>query len=214
MQGIAAFLFFIGFTGFIVGAALLLGRRQARRTSENLAELARALGLRCAERPPLLGVFPLPPTVDGERGGRAVRFFTFTTGSGKSRQTWQACGVSCENPHGLTFQLGTQNALSRLGILLGMQDVQVGDAAFDERFVVKTNAPEFLRAALLPEVRTALLQCWGSHAAGAHVKLAGNEVVYAENGSFADTAVVGRMKAVVEPLLALAALPEVYSGER
>lgn len=214
MQGIAAFLFFIGFTGFIVGAALLLGRRQARRTSENLAELARALGLRCAERPPLLGVFPLPPTVDGERGGRAVRFFTFTTGSGKSRQTWQACGVSCENPHGLTFQLGTQNALSRLGILLGMQDVQVGDAVFDERFVVKTNASDFLRAALLPEVRTALLQCWGSHAAGAHVKLAGNEVVYAENGSFADTAVVGRMKAVVEPLLALAALPEVYSGER
>ena len=70
MQGIAAFLFFIGFTGFIVGAALLLGRRQARRTSENLAELARALGLRCAERPPLLGVFPLPPTVEGERGGR------------------------------------------------------------------------------------------------------------------------------------------------
>lgn len=214
MQGIAAFLFFIGFTGFIVGAALLLGRRQARRTSENLAELARALGLRCAERPPLLGVFPLPPTVDGERGGRAVRFFTFTTGSGKSRQTWQACGVSCENPHGLTFQLGTQNALSRLGILLGMQDVQVGDAAFDERFVVKTNAPDFLRAALLPEVRTALLQCWGARATGSHVKLAGNEVVYAENGSFADTAVVGRMKAVVEPLLALAALPEVYSGER
>ena len=214
MQGIAAFLFFIGFTGFIVGAALLLGRRQARRTSENLAELARALGLRCAERPPLLGVFPLPPTVDGERGGRAVRFFTFTTGSGKSRQTWQACGVSCENPHGLTFQLGTQNALSRLGILLGMQDVQVGDAAFDERFVVKTNAPDFLRAALLPEVRDSLLQCWGARATGSHVKLAGNEVVYAENGSFADTAVVDRMKAVVEPLLALAALPEVYRVER
>ena len=214
MQGIAAFLFFIGFTGFIVGAALLLGRRQARRTSENLTELARALGLRCVQRPPVLGVFPAMPTVDGERGGRAVRFFTFTTGSGKSRQTWQACGVRCENPQGLTFQLGTQNALSQLGVLLGMQDVQVGDAAFDQRFVVKTNDPDFLRAALLPEVRTALLQCWGARATGSHVKLAGNEVVYAENGSFADTAVVDRMKAVVEPLLALAALPEVYSGER
>ena len=210
MQGIAAFLFFIGFTVFIVGAALLLGRRQARRASENLTELARALGLRCAQRPPVLGFLPALPTVDGERGGRAVRFFTYTTGSGKSRQTWQACGVRCENPQGLTFQLGTQNALSRLGTLLGMQDVQVGDAAFDQRFVVKTSDPEFLRAALLPEVRTSLLECWGSRATGAHVKLAGNEVVYAENGGFAEVAVIERMKAVVEPLLALAALPEVY----
>jgi hypothetical protein len=210
MQGIAAFLFFIGFTVFIVGAALLLGRRQARRASENLTELARALGLRCVQRPAVLGVFPAMPTVDGMRGGRAVSFFTFTTGSGKNRQTWQACGVRCENPQGLTFQLGTQNALSRLGVMLGMQDVQVGDAAFDERFVVKTNAPDFLRAALLPEVRAELLRCWASRATGAHVKLAGIDVVYAENGSFADTAVVERMKAIVEPLLALAALPEVY----
>ena len=210
MQGIAAFLFFIGFTVFIVVAALLLGRRQARRAGENLTALARALGLRCTQKPPVLGVFAALPTVEGERGGRVVRFFTFTTGSGKSRQTWQACGVRCENPQGLTFQLGTQNALSRLGVLLGMQDVEVGDAAFDQRFVVKTNAPDFLRAALLPEVRAALLECWGSRAAGAHVKLAGNEVVYAENGSFSDAAVVARMKAVIEPLLALAALPEVY----
>jgi hypothetical protein len=210
MQSVAPFVLFVGFTGFIIVAAILLGRRQARLAGENLEKLAAELGLRCTRKPPVLGVFPAMPTVDGERGGRAVRFFTFTTGSGKSRQTWQACGVRCENPQGFTFQLGTQNALSRLGTILGMQDVQVGDAAFDERFVVKTNDADFLRAALLPEVRAALLRCWASRATGAHVKLDGGEVVYAESGSFADTAVVARMKAVIEPLLALAALPEVY----
>jgi len=201
---------FVGAFVLMLGVAVLLGRRQAKRARENLAALARDLGLQLDEKPPVLGVFAQTPTLSGDHGGRALRFFTYSTGSGKNRQTWQACGVRCENPQGLTFQLGTQNALSRLGILLGMQDVQVGDAAFDARFVVKTSDADFLRAALLPEVRAALLRCWASRATGAHVKLAGNEVVYAENGSFADTAVVARMKAVVEPLLALAALPEVY----
>lgn len=210
MQNLTPVLLFVGFTVLIVVVSTVLGRRQMLRAKANLAALAADLGLELGELPPVLGVFPRLPTVRGQYGGRTLRFFSFTTGSGKSRQVWQALGLSCANPHGLTLQLGSQNFLSAIGTMLGMQDVQVGDAAFDQRFVVKTSDPDYLRAALLPELRAELLQRWSQRCMGANVKLSGGEIVYAELGSFAETAVAERMKALLPPLSALATLPEVY----
>ena len=211
MQGLFVIAVFVGFLGLMLGAAAVLSRWQANRARANLMALARDLDLQVHESPSLLGgLFPQVPTASGQYAGRALRFYRFTTGSGKQRQTWQALGLACANPHELTFRLEGQNMLTAIGVLLGMQDVQVGDPAFDRRFVVKTNAPDFLRAALLPEIRAALLQGWPSRAGGPHVKLEGGEVVYAELGSLADAAMPARMKAMLEPLRELAALPEVY----
>jgi hypothetical protein len=213
MDNIVAPAFFVGVLVLVLGGSVFLSRWQAKRARENLAALARDLGLQLEEKPPSLGLFPQVPTVCGERGGRALRFYTFTTGSGKQRQVWQAMGLACANPRGLSFQFGAQNVLTAFGVMLGMQDVQVGDPVFDERFVVKTNAPDFLRAALLPEIRTALLQNWAARGVGANVKLDGGELHYAELGSFAEAGVTARMRAMLEPLCALATLPEVYHGE-
>jgi hypothetical protein len=210
MHDITPLVFFVSVLVLVLVGAPLLSRWQAKRAKENLATLARDLGLQLHEKPPALGLFPQVPTASGSHRGRTVRLHTFATGSGKQRQAWQALSVSCENPHGLTFQLGTQNFLSALGALLGQQDVQVGDPVFDQRFVVRTNAVDFLRAALLPEIRAALLQHWSARTAGANVKLEGGELTYAELGSFTETAVVDRMRVMLEPLLTLAALPEVY----
>ncbi len=210
MHSIIPLVFFVSVVVVVIGGSLLLSRWQAKRARGNLAALARDLGLQLEEKPPALGVFPQLPTVSGSHGGRALRLYTFTTGSGKQRQAWQALGIACENPHGLTFQFGTQNVLTALGVLLGMQDVRIGEPVFDERFVVKTNAADFLRAALLPEIRAVLLQRWPARGPGANVKLAGGELVYAELGSFTEVAAVERMKAMLEPLLTLATLPEVY----
>ncbi len=214
MNPLIGLVFFFGVMVVVVGGAVMLGRWQGKRTSANLAALARDLGLQLRERPPALGIIPLAPTVSGRNGGRELRFFTFSTGSGKSRQTWNAMGLACANPQALTFQLGAQNFLTVIGVMLGMQDVQVGDPVFDGRFVVKTNAPDYLRAALLPELRAELLRCWPQRGMGANVKLAGSEIVYAELGSFADSGVVERMKTMLAPLAALAVLPEVYGGAR
>lgn len=210
MSGILGFAFFIGFCGLIVFAAFALGRRQAEKAKENLAALARELGLHLEEKPLVLGVLPQVPTASGRFGGRAIRFHSYTTGSGKHRQTWQALAIACDNSHGLILQLGTQNFLTALSVKLGMQDVKVGDPAFDERFVLKTSDPDFVCAALLPEIRAGLLANWSSRAMGANVKLEAQELIYAELGSFSDPTVTARMKALLEPLLALAALPEVY----
>lgn len=210
MHDITPIVFFVGVLTLVVVGAPLLSRWQAKRAGANLAILARELGLQLHEKPPALGVFLQVPSASGERGGRNVRLHTFTTGSGKQRQAWQALSVSCENPQGLSFMLGTQNVLSALGTLFGGQDVPVGDPVFDERFIVRTNAVDFLRAALLPEIRILLLQRWSARTPGANVKLEGGELTYAELGSFTETAVVERMKAMLEPLVTLAALPEVY----
>ncbi|HLP09256.1 MAG TPA: hypothetical protein VK178_13910 [Opitutaceae bacterium] len=210
MSGILAFSVFIGFTLLIIVSAFALGRRQAEKARENLAALARELGLRLEEKPPLLGVLPQVPTASGHVGGRAIRFHTYTTGSGKHRQTWQALAIACDNSHGLILQLAAQNFLTALGVKLGMQDVKVGDPVFDERFVLKTSDPDFASAALLPEIRAGLLADWSPRAMGAHVKIEARELIYAELGSFSDPMVTARMKALLEPLLALAALPEVY----
>lgn len=198
------------FAALVAGSGVLLARRQAKRARANLATVASELGLQLVEKPPLLGFFPQAPTASGRHGGRAIAFHTYTTGSGKQRQTWRALAVSCDNPHELFLQLGTQNFLTMLAEKFGSQDVKVGEPTFDERFVLKTNAPEFVRAALLPEIRRGLLAGWSARASGAHVKLAGGQLLYSELGSFADPAGVARMRTLLDPLLALAALPEVY----
>ncbi len=212
MQDITPLVFFVSVLVVVVVGSVGLSRWQANRARANLSALARDLGLQLQEKAPALGVFPLVPTASGRREGRTMRLHTFTTGSGKQRQSWQAMAVSCANPHGLTFQLGTQNVLSSLGVLFGGQDVQVGDPVFDGRFVVKTNAVDYLRAALLPEIRATLLQCWSNRAMGAAIRLEGDQLVYAEPGSFTETAVVERMKAMAQPMSVLATLPEVYRG--
>ena len=210
MYDAIGFLLFVVFGAFVTGGAVLLARRQAQRARANLAAVASELGLQLVEKPPVLGFLRQTPTVSGPHRGRAIAFHTYTTGSGKQRQTWQALAVSCDNPHGLFLQLGTQNFLSVIAEKLGSQDVKVGEPTFDERFVLKTNDAEFLRAALLPEIRQGLLAGWSARASGAHVKLAGGQLLYAELGSFTDPAGVARMRTLLEPLLALAALPEVY----
>lgn len=210
MQNAVPVLLFFGFAALMLVWTVVMGRRQMRRTRANLAMLAADLGLELREQPPVFGFLQRTPAVAGMAGGRRLRFFTYSTGSGKNRRTWRALGLGCQNSRGLTLQLTTQGFLSGLGAALGMQDVKVGDAAFDDRFVVKTNDPEFIRAALLPEIRSALLSRWAPRVSGASVKLDRQELVYAEMGSFADLGVVARMKALLEPLQELASLPEVY----
>lgn len=198
------------FVGILV-LIVVFGIWSFRKTRENLTRLALDLGLQLHVKPPVLGLFPRLPTVDGERGGRKIRFFQFSTGSGKHRTVWSAVGVSCANPHGLQVRLCAQNFITELGEKFGMKDLRLGIHPFDDKFVVQTNAPEFLSAALLPEIRDPLLRHWPFMLGTASLKIEGGEVVYAERGGFSDTKMIERMKSLLDVLLTVAALPEVYS---
>jgi len=52
------------------------------------------------------------------------------------------------NPGRFRFALSREGLLSRIGKLLGMEDIQVGDEAFDRAFVVKSNQPDRVRELL------------------------------------------------------------------
>jgi hypothetical protein len=215
MENLLAVLAPITALGIFVAIAVIavaLAVWSVRKTRDGLARLARDLGLQLHEKPPVLGLFRSTPMVDGELGGRKVRFFELCTGSGKSRQTWSAVSVGCANPHDFRLRLGPQSFLTKLGEKFGLQDVSVGDPPFDEKFVVQTNAPEFLRAALLPEMRDPLLRHWPAGLAGASLKIEGGEVVYADCMPFSDEKLLLRMESLVDVLIALAALPEAYSA--
>jgi hypothetical protein len=170
-----------GFVGF---AALMLWsvRRQQRKAREQLAGLAARFGLELRRRPARLGFEP-PPTVEGRHRNRPVRFFNYTTGSGRNSTTWSAVAAVVGGAGGFTLELFPENFATRIATALGMQDIRVGDPAFDPVFVVKSNDPAYATAALLPEIRARLVAARGHGAAG-HLAVKDGEVRYAEVGSF------------------------------
>jgi len=151
------------------------------------------------------------PTASGQYAGRALKFYSFVSGSRRNRQIWQAMSLSCANPGGLRFELGAQNVVtSAIGAMMGMEDLVLGDAAFDKRFLIGTNAPQFPCAALTPELRSLLLRQWSDRSMGACLKVYGGAIVYAECGAFTEGGIIARMRAMLEPMALLAALPEAY----
>lgn len=192
--------------GFAVAAAL----KQQRRAREQLAGLARRLGLELRRPPTRFGFEPLP-TVEGRYRNRAVRFYTYTTGSGKNSTTWGAVSAAAGGAGGFTLELFPENFLVRMATALGLQDIQVGDPAFDRAFIVKSNDPAYAAAALLPEIRARLL---AERQRGAHGRLSikGGEVQYAEVGGFGNEARVNRLADLLEAICDLAEVAEVYKA--
>ncbi|MDD2763212.1 MAG: hypothetical protein PHE83_04455 [Opitutaceae bacterium] len=192
------------------GCAIAAALKQQRKAREQLAGLARRFGLELRRQPSRFGFEPLP-TLEGRYRNRAVRFYTYTTGSGKNSTTWGAVSAAVAGAGGLTLELFPENFLVRIATALGMQDIRVGDPAFDQAFIVKSNDPAYAAAALLPEIRARLL---AERARGAHGRLSikGGTVQYAEVGGFGNEARVNRLADLLEAVCDLAEVAEVYKA--
>lgn len=191
-----------------LGIVLLLvwaARNQMRKTRENLAAIAAQTGLRLVEKN-VLG-FTVVESLEGESQGRPVRYWTYTTGSGKSRTTWVAVGVRVPVGVALQFELTPQNFGSKLMELFGVREIQVGDPAFDAAWFVRTNQPEFFAAALVPAIR-AKLMAETTDRRGAGYQLEQGVVRYAERGGLS-AVTVGRLAAKLPLLQDLADVAEV-----
>jgi hypothetical protein len=200
-------LFGLFFVGFIILAAVL-ARKQERRARELLTAVAGRLGLELKRQPPKLGFEPTP-TVKGTHRGRNVRFFSYTTGSGKNRTAWCAVSAASGSTGSFTLDLCPENFLTRIATTLGMQDLSIGDAAFDEAFMIKSNDPAAAAAMLLPEIRARLL-AQRQPTVNGNLSVKDGEVRYAEHGSFDSAARVDRMAAMLELACDLAEVTEVY----
>lgn len=185
--------------------------RQNRRAAANLRALARRLGLDYFETKKAGWVATL--IVTGQRDGREVQFFTFSTGSGKSRVTWRAVSVRPRAIGGLLFHLQPQGLATKLKELVGAREIVVGDATFDPKWFVETNEPDFLRAALVPEVRAKLTAAHATARSGGNFQLRQTAVRYAEHGTFADPDDCTRFEQLLPVMQDLADIAEV-SAER
>ena len=201
-------LVFVAIFLLLAGIAIVGVQKQQRKAHEQLAGLARRLGLELRRQGAKFGFEP-SPTVAGGHRNRAVRFFNYTTGSGKSSTTWSAVAAAVGGAGGFSLELFPENFLTRIATALGLQDIRVGDPAFDQAFIVRSNDPAYAAAALLPEIRARLLAERPSGARG-HLAIKDGEVRYAEAGALDNEARVTRLAGMLETVCDLAEVAEVY----
>ncbi len=88
-----------------------------------------------------------------------VMLDTYTVSTGKAAITYTRMRAPYFNRDGLRFTLYRKTILTALGKYMGMQDIAIGDATFDDAFVVKANDAAQARALLAdPRLRELLQQ--------------------------------------------------------
>lgn len=202
-------LLFVALFTVVIGLIVWGAAVSHRRTIANLRALADRHGLQ------LVGAegsaFSAQPVVEGEAQGRRVRFWSFTTGSGKHRQHWVAAGIEPRALGAFSFDLQPQGMLTKLGEMFGAKEARTGDAAFDARWFLQTNTPEALAAALVPEIRARLDEAFAAGARG-HFRTEGGWVCYAELGTFGDVRRLARLEGALPLLRDLADVAEVCAS--
>jgi len=196
----------VSIPAFIIWAA----RKSLQQSIENLNGLAARLGLQAKESKRRFAA--TERWLEGAPHGRAMRVWSFTTGSGKSRQHWVAASVQPRRTGALTFRLEPQGFGTKVAQWFGAKEIEVGDARFDAAWFVRTNQPELLRAALVPEVREKLMAARQAGAQGDFVFEDGS-VRYAERGFFSSSKAMANLEAVVPALFDLADIVEVLAPQ-
>jgi hypothetical protein len=72
---------------------------------------------------------------------------TYSTGT-EATTTHTRMRAPFVNKDGLYFSISREGLFSSIGKFFGMQDIQIGDANFDDRFVIKGNNEEKIRRLL------------------------------------------------------------------
>ncbi|MBS0663867.1 MAG: hypothetical protein JSR48_11435 [Verrucomicrobia bacterium] len=198
----------------VVALVLWAAIRDNRIAAEQLRRLAEQFGLNVeASSASALGLQKL--RARGNWRGRPLEFFSYTTGAGKSRTVWCAVAVTPRTADGLTLALQRQGLGTKVLELFGASEIEVGDRAFDDVWFVQTNQPDFLRAALIPELRAkvnALAEAKGVR--GLRLMIENGQARYAEQGTFANAALVERLARAAEVVAELADVAEVAAGPR
>ena len=77
--------------------------------------------------------------VQAQYGDWTVTLDTYTESSGKNSTTYTRIRAPYVNRDGLRFEVYRAGLFSGMGRALGMQDIEIGEPAFDEAFVLKGN---------------------------------------------------------------------------
>ena len=148
-----AFMLFIGFFGLIFWLIFKYAKRNIEKMNVEFETIAYNLD---AYVTPAKSIWKKPhPMVDGKINGRNFQLYMFTRGSGKNQVTYTAFKIDC-SARGNTLALYPEGFFSKVGKFFGMQDIQMGDPFFDEKYIIKSNNETFVYNKLQGDLRQQL----------------------------------------------------------
>ena len=152
----------------VIGYVVLAGRRQA------WSQLADRAGLNFEAG----NFFGSGITVSGVYQGHQLTLSTFTRHTGKSSTTYTRLVLFMNRQSSLDLSLSTEGVFSKMGKMLGMKDIQTGDEAIDQRYVIK-GQPENQVVSILQnyDLRQKLVE-----APSVSVQVKGQEITYEKRG--------------------------------
>jgi hypothetical protein len=143
MGELCAMVFFVGLVALIV----LVGKQiKNAGLSDAYRRLAEHYQGNCAAG----GILSWPSVRLGHAGGWAV--VGIHAGGGKRRTHYTQIQMPWPDPQ-LRMEVYLQRGWSRLGYLMGMQDIRIGSPEFDDRYVIKGNDMERIRRLLSGQVQ-------------------------------------------------------------
>lgn len=95
--------------------------------------------------------------VEASHGEWTVTLDTYAVAAGKTVLIFTRMRAPYVNPSGFRFTIYRKGMFSGIGKWLGMQDIEVGDPAFDEAFIVKGTSESQVRALLSNPALRALI---------------------------------------------------------
>ena len=132
--------------GLAVLIALLIVVRSATRKRTHAAweELAQLVDGRFV---PAGGSWsqPTPPLVECKVEDLTVVLDSYVASAGRAAIQYTRARVKLPTAGDRTVKISREGVLASLGKLFGTQDVQVGDARYDDTFLLKASDPEWLQ---------------------------------------------------------------------
>lgn len=131
----------VGFGLFMlvaVGLLVYFGRRRAQAAMRSWGDVGQRTGL--TFKAP--GLFS-SPELNGQYRHRAIRVYTNTVGRQGDHTTYTTVRLAVNNPTNSMLDIAPAGLVGNFFTkLLNAQDVEIGNPAFDERYVVRSNPAE------------------------------------------------------------------------
>lgn len=200
---------FLVFGLFLIGVPLIIvftivRTLNKRDRTDHMRLLGEQLGVPVSGGEPFfpsiewLSFIKKPTRVSGDYRGGQLEIWHFTRGSGKNSSPYIGMRLGLDNPRGLSFKFHKEGFFSKIGKKLGMEDVQVGDSRFDKEFIVKCSDPDFIRTALLPEIKERFYHAFDEHGAAGTIELREMELYYEEGGRIRSDELRARFAALID----------------
>ena len=149
MEGI--FVLWVLIVIVIIVVVVGVGHARAQSTTEAYSQLARYYGGSCDP-----GGLLSRPRVQFAHAGAWVVVDVYSTG-GEHATYYTQVHFSGQQP-AVRCEVYPERAWSRMGKLMGMEDVEIGSPAFDQQYIIKGDSRDALRNLLTPAVQQQIEQ--------------------------------------------------------